>query len=345
MGVALITPHYRPSVRGNSITVQRIESGLRDRGVEVQVLALDRQQPPDILAALGRRSPTVVHGFHATQSGPLVAEATRRFGIPSAITVTGTDVNQDLLDGATRPLVQKALQAVGAIVVFHASIGDRIRREAPVVAGKIRVIAQAAACGGSRYDLRRALGLDEGDFVFFHPVGLRRVKNIRAVIPPLVTLHTRHPNLRYVLAGPVIEPDEAARVTGMLRGLPWAAYLGALDHGDVCAALSGVQAVINSSLSEGGMSNAVLEAMSRGVPVLASDIEGNRSVVMDGEDGLLFASTDEFLAKAERLLTDPALCGRLGRQARMKMASQFRLDVEIAGHLALYRDLAAGRGD
>ena len=342
MIVALVTPYYFPSVRGNSITVQRIESGLRDQGLEVEVLSLDRQDRGAILAALGRARPDVIHGFHATASGPLVTEAARLLDIPSAITVTGTDANQDLFDPTRRPLVRAVLEAAQAVIVFHDAIGEKIRREIPTVCDKIRVIGQAVLCDGSRFDLRGAVGLHPGDFVFFQPAGLRRVKNIPMVIPWLGALHGRHPDLHYVLAGPVIEPEEAARVTDTLHGLPWATYLGALDHEQICAALSAVQVVINSSLSEGGMSNAVLEAMSKGVPVLASDIEGNRSVITDGEDGFLFGSADEFLAKADRLLDDPALRAALGHRARMKIALHFRLDGEIDRHLSLYRSLVAG---
>jgi len=344
MILALVTPYYFPSVRGNSITVQRIESGLRDQGVEVEVFSLDRQDHGTILAALSRARPDVVHGFHATMSGPLVTEAARLLDIPSAITVTGTDVNQDLFDPARRPLVREVLDAVQAVVVFHEAIGEKILREVPAIRDKIRVIGQAVLCDGSRYDLRGAASLHPGDFVFFQPAGVRRVKNIPTVIPWLAALQRRHPDVKYVLAGPVIEPEEAARVTGMLCGLPWATYLGALDHEQICAGLSAVQVVINSSLSEGGMSNAVLEAMSKGVPVLASDIEGNRSVITDGEDGLLFGSPEEFLAKADRLLDDPALRAVMGHRARMKIAAHFRLEGEIDRYLALYRDLVAGRG-
>ena len=344
MILALITPFYFPSVRGNSITVQRIESGLRDQGVEIEVHPLDRQGPDATLAALSRVRPDVVHGFHATLSGPLVTKAARGLGIPSAITVTGTDANHDLFDPTRRPLVREVLDAVHAVVVFHESIGEKIRQEVPAASDKIRVIGQAVLCDGSRYDLRTAAGIHAGDFVFFQPAGVRRVKNIPTVIPWLAALQRRHPGLRYVLAGPVIEPEEATRVTDALRGLPWTAYLGALEHEQICAGLSAVQAVINSSLSEGGMSNAVLEAMSKGVPVLASDIEGNRSVIADGEDGFLFASAAEFQEKAERLLSDPALRVVMGHRARMKIAAHFRLEGEIDRYLALYRGLIAARG-
>jgi glycosyltransferase involved in cell wall biosynthesis len=344
MIVTLITPYYFPSVRGNSITVQRIASGLRDQGVEVQVLSLDRDDQETIWRALRSTRPDIVHGFHATASGSLVAEASRTLGIPSVITLTGTDVNQDLFDSRRCALVQEPLDAARAIVVFHEAIGEKVRHKLPDIAGKLRVIGQAVLCEGSRYDLRAALGLHPGDFVFLHPAGVRRIKNIPTVIPWLARLQHRHPTLKYVLAGPIIEPREAERVTHMLDGLSWATFLGAVAHEEICASLSAVQAVINSSLSEGGMSNAVLEAMSKGVAVLASDIEGNRSVIADGEDGFLFASADEFLAKAERLLSDPALRTVMGRRAQRKAAAHFRLEGEIGQYLALYRELVSGGG-
>jgi L-malate glycosyltransferase len=324
--------------------VQRIATGLREQGAEVEVYSLDRQDPGAIFAALRRARPDAIHGFHATASGPLVAQAVRTIGVPAVITLTGTDVNEDLCDAKAAPLVRDALGAVRAIVTFHETIAAKVRREAPDLAHKVRVIGQAVLCDGPRYDLRGALGLHPGDFVFFQPAGIRRVKNIPAVLPPLTALQRHHPDVKYVLAGPVIEAEEATRVRDALRRLPWATYLGALDHDRVCAALSAVQAVVNSSLSEGGMSNAILEAMSKGVPVLASDIEGNRSVIADGEDGFLFASPDEFLVKAERLLDDPALRAVMGHRARMKIASQFRLECEIGKYLALYRDLVGDGG-
>ena len=344
MRLALVTPHYFPSVGGNSVTVQRIESGLRDQGVAVRVFSLDREDAEVIRAGLLRYRPDAVHGFHATKTGPLVLQATGALGIPAVITITGTDVNLDLLDPGHRPTVLRVLRAAQAIVVFHESIRDRVLGEAPEVGPSIRVIGQTVQCHEAHYDLRGKLGLDRRDFVVFQPAGIRRVKNIPSVLPPLITLHGRHAHLRYVLAGPVIEPAEAARLDALLRDLPWAFSLGTVTHEEVCAILPQVEVVVNSSLSEGGMSNAVLEAMSKGVPVLASDIEGNRSVIVDGQDGFLFGSEAEFVEKVERLVDDPALRYALGRRAARKIATEFPLEGEIGGYLALYRSLVAGEG-
>lgn len=344
MTLALVTPYCFPSVRGNSITVQRIESGLRDQGLTVQVFSLDRQDRDTILGGLRHLRPDLVHGFHATATGPLVAQAARRLAVPAVITLTGTDANVDLFDPWLRPVALEVLEAARAIVVFHEAIRDKLIREVPTLRPLIHVIGQTVQCDEKLYDLRGKLDLSPHDPVFFQPAGLRRVKNIPFVIPPLTALQRRHPRLRYVLAGPVIEPDEGEQVQAMLRGLPWAFYLGAVSHEEICAILAQIEVAVNSSLSEGGMSNAVLEAMSKAVPVLASDIEGNRSVIVNGQDGFPFGSEADFLAKAERLLGDPALRYAMGRRAMQKIATHFPLEAEIGGHLRLYQSLAGGKG-
>lgn len=343
MRLALITPHYFPSVRGNSITVQRIESGLRDQGLSAHVLSLDRQDAGTIGKELARLRPTIAHGFHARTTGPLVAAAAATLGIPWVVTLTGTDVNHDLYDPELRCAVLDVLRGADAVVAFHASIKAKVEAEVPGVGPRVHVIGQAVQCREARFDLGERLGIRPPAFVAFQPAGIRRVKNIPSVLPALAAVQQRHPRLRYLLAGPVIEPDEGERVAALLRAHPWATYLGALTHEETCAILPQAQVVINSSVSEGGMSNAVLEAMSKGVAVLASDIEGNRSVIEDGQDGLLYASPAELEARLTRLLQDPTLGPALGRRAQEKVAGQFRLEGEIDAYLALYKSLLAAR--
>ena len=344
MRLVLITPAYLPAVRGNAVTVHRIASGLADRGMSVQVCALDRHPPEETRALLAAARPDVLHGFHATIAGALAVEAAQALAVPAVITLTGTDVNEDLSDPARRPALLQTLALADGIVAFHTGIAAKLAQEAPELAGKVRVIGQAVRRPEAVYDLRTHLGLAATECVFLQPAGIRRVKNIPAVIPPLEALHHRYAQLRYVLAGPVIEPDEASRVAAMLRGCTWARFLGPLLHEQLCAGLGSVDVVVNSSFSEGGMPNAVLEAMAQGVAVLASDIEGNRSIITDGADGLLFASEAEFTAKAEQLIREPELRRRLGAQAQKKVETACRPEQEIEKHCALYQGLLEARG-
>jgi L-malate glycosyltransferase len=346
MRLALITPSYLPTLRGNAITVHRIASGLAERGISVRVCALDRDAPDAVRAALAAARPDLVHGFHATVAGALAVEIGQALAVPAVVTLTGTDVNADLFDAARRPALLQTLGRADALVAFHASIAAKLLREAPALAGSVHVIGQAVRMPGRAFDLRSHLGLEPAHCVFLQPAGIRRVKNIPAVIPAMEALQRRYPQLRYVLAGPVLEPEEAARVAAMLRGCAWARFLGPIPHEQLCAGLPAVDVVLNSSLSEGGMPNAVLEAMAQGVAVLASDIDGNRSIVTDGIDGFLFGSEAEFAAKAERLIREPDLRRRLGERARQQIAATCRPEEEIDQYRALYeRVLGARAGD
>jgi len=260
--------------------------------------------------------------------------------VPAVITITGTDVNHDLFDPARRPAVTGALERAQAIVVFHEAIGEKLGRELPPLRGKIRVIEQSVRCEEEAFDLRARTGAGPEAFLFFLPAGIRPVKNVLYAVRPLEALRACYPALRLVIAGPILDDGEGERLRAAVASRPWVHHLGPLSHGEICASLKTVQVVLNTSISEGGMSNAILEAMSQGVPVLASDIEGNRTIIADGVDGFLFASEEEFAAKAEALLRDPVLRRRLGGAGKAKLDREFPLKGEIGEHLALYRSLA-----
>src|SRR5574337_58182 len=303
MRLGIVTPFYVPSVRGNSITVQRIESGLRDQGVIVRVWSLeDSLSPGEILQALDAFAPDLVHPGRRTEV-------------------------MDVLRRATR------------IVVFHDCMRAKLIGELREVKHRVRVIGQTVCCREEEapFDLRHHLGLTRDDLIFLIPAGIRRVKNVTFCLKPLDALRIQYPRIKAVFAGPIIETAEGVRLRELLRDHPWAFYLGPVPHEQICAMLGSIDVVINSSLSEGGMANSILEAMSRGRAVLASDIEGNRSVVQDGIDGLLFNSEAEFTRKAERLIREPNLRHTLGKNGKEKIEREFSLEGEIQAYLHLYQ--------
>ena len=83
----------------------------------------------------------------------------------------------------------------------------------------------------------------------------------------------------------------------------------------------------------------MLEALTCGRAVLASDIPGNRALIEDGVTGLLFDSPERLRANTERLVHDPALRARVGRAGRARVEREYPPARELDGYVAVYRDL------
>jgi len=91
-----------------------------------------------------------------------------------------------------------------------------------------------------------------------------------------------------------------------------------------------------------GMSNALLEAMACGLPVIATIVGGNADVVSSGENGVLVPPADAAaLGLAIRaLLADPDRRHNLGKAARSTVISEFGLDLAASRTAAAYRRAA-----
>jgi glycosyltransferase involved in cell wall biosynthesis len=90
-----------------------------------------------------------------------------------------------------------------------------------------------------------------------------------------------------------------------------------------------------------GQSNAVLEAMAAGVPVVATDIAGNRDLVVHGQTGFLVPVGDRagFARWTHRLLEDADLAHRCGAAAAARVRDEFSVKKMIQRHVALYEEL------
>jgi glycosyltransferase involved in cell wall biosynthesis len=335
--VAVLAPFAFPSVRGNAVTVERIARGLRERGVDARVWDLSVLPVVQVEADVERFRPDVVHAFHARHTGPVALRIARRMELPLVVTVTGTDVNHDLFDPERAPVVRRVFEGASATVVFHSTMAARLVGVLPDVAARVRIVPQSVSpAAAAPFDLAARWALPPDRVLFLMPAGIRAVKRPRLPLAPLGRLAAREPRVRLLYAGPVLESAEGERLGEALAGRSWARHLGAVAHAEMPSLLAAADVVLNCSLSEGGMANSVLEALAAGRAVLASDIEGNRALVIDGETGLRFRDERELEAGAERLARDPALRERLGRAGRELVARRFPPAVEIDGYLDVY---------
>lgn len=150
----------------------------------------------------------------------------------------------------------------------------------------------------------------------------------------------RWPDTHLILVGdgPLRNRLEARAASGSLAG--HITFVGART--DVAEYLRAADLLVLPSRAE-GMSNALLEAMACGIPVVASDLPANREVVgRDGRTGSLVAPGDAAaLAEAIRkLVKNPSLRHEIGSAARLLVQSHFDIERVADRYLSLYAGLS-----
>ena len=181
--------------------------------------------------------------------------------------------------------------------------------------------------------------LREPEPVLIHISNFRPVKRIADVVAIFTEVHKRRP-CRLVMIGDGPERSPAER---MLRekGLEGrVAFLGKQDRFEELLAAADVFLLPSEQESFG---LAALEALSCGVPVVASDLGGIPELVTHGETGFL-APLGDVQAMAQHVLTlveDAERWMGFSRRARARVLEHFQKEPAIDRYEALYRQLLA----
>jgi sugar transferase (PEP-CTERM/EpsH1 system associated) len=120
-------------------------------------------------------------------------------------------------------------------------------------------------------------------------------------------------------------------------------FVGMQNH--VAAFLGAADLFVLSSLSE-GISLSLLEAMSAGLPVVATDVGGNPNVVVAGKTGLLVPPRNPIaLAGAiQTILEDKPLATTMGYAGRARVFSHFHSNQMAIAYMDLYKKLLNKKG-
>jgi glycosyltransferase involved in cell wall biosynthesis len=142
----------------------------------------------------------------------------------------------------------------------------------------------------------------------------------------------------YVILG---EGPERQRLEAYRDNVRAAASVHLIGHRlDAMQILPHADLLWNGSLYE-GQSNVILEAMQAGVPVLATDIPGNRDLIENEKTGILFpvGDVDRLMRISNQLLDDSQWRVRLIESAREHVAREHSASTMIQRHEAWYRQL------
>lgn len=201
------------------------------------------------------------------------------------------------------------------------------------------------AGAAERERLRGALGFGAGDYVIGLSAVLRPEKNPLQLVDAIAMLRRRgsgrQARARALLIGdgPMrAAVDERARRLGVAGDVVVTGF-----QQEVRPFLAACDVVVLTSFTE-AFSLAAIEAMAMGKPVVHSEVGGAAEMVRPGRNGFLFPVGDT-AALVERLamLSDPAMCSRMGGRAREAAEAQFSERAMVERYEKLLSELVIKR--
>jgi glycosyltransferase involved in cell wall biosynthesis len=285
-------------------------------------------------AAMRRCS--VLRAFQITGVVPaLIARV--RFGVPY-VTTYGFSYGALSRPGPTRPfkslLVRVGLRHAAAVIATT----EALRARAARFARRVELIPNGVDTRRFAPPVSGPEPTARGPWQVLYVGRLSKEKNLSTLVRAAASLRGRLP-LRLVLVGdgPLRESLAAeALAAGVAID-----FRGVVDQRVLPQLYAAADAFVLASFTE-GHSKVLLEAMSTGLPCVASDCDGNRSLVAQERTGLLFdPNCPAGLAGClDRVLTDHDLAGSLGRAARELVVAQYDLGRRVQQEIALLRSVA-----
>ena len=203
----------------------------------------------------------------------------------------------------------------------------------------VDVVRFAVPSAEQRRDARARLSLAADDFVVGMVAGFRPEKNHDVFFEGLLQASPSIPSLKVVAvgAGPLLTKFRE-RITRTELG-PRTLFAG--DIADVVPYLWSMDVGCLTPGSNEGFSNAVVEQMAVGLPMIVTDVGGNAEAVVHGENGQVIPPLDAnaFAQALIDLHENPVRAVAMGRASRRRVEERFSLDQMCAAHANLYRSL------
>jgi len=120
--------------------------------------------------------------------------------------------------------------------------------------------------------------------------------------------------------------------------------VGGVSSAEVLARMQSTDVFVLSSFEE-GISNAVLEAMASGVPIVTTNSGGMAEAVTDGVEGFVVPVRDvsALAERIERLARDRALRLRMGHAARVRAQADFSIRRQVEIFETIYRTVSGAQ--
>jgi len=341
--IDVIAPNLKRRYSGVSSTVFRLVP-LQAKSIPIAttgpVLPDDIPQfPLSKLLFLSRSGPSGFRVWHARRNIEMLAGLVLKFVFRKRLKLVFTSAAQRSRGTYSRWLIRQ----MDAVIAASGKAKSYLGVPATVVLHGID--AQEFSPPSDRADLRAKLGLDPEALIVGCFGRIREQKGTDLFVDMMIDLLPKHPSAQGIIMGGVTREQqgfvdglkgkiEAAGLSDRLRVLPE-------DKGFTIAPWFQASDLYVAPQRWEGFGLTPLEAMSCGVPVVATRVGAFEDLVVPEKTGFLVPPEDivALTAATDRLLSDANMRRSMAKAARDKVVAQHQIEQEANAINAIYRGL------
>lgn len=301
------------------------------------VRKLMNERPVDLLVAQAEAMP-IARMIGKKENIPIIASF-------HAASFDTPDWKRHFESAAWATLVRKSLASAEKIRVVSHTMAERLKLHG-IPPARIAVVPTAVDI--KRFikpnqlrlkKLKDAFGVDE---IIVYVGRLEPVKNIQLLIEAMAEVALRRPSARLVIVG---EGTERERIAEQVRkrGLSSCiVFAGPVDAEHIVEYYHAARVGVLPSRSE-SLGKVLIEAGAASLPVVATDTDGARSVIVAGKTGYLVPQGDArgMAEKIVFLLEHSPEATEMGKRAQEHIAKHFNWEQSIEQVLSLWKSAVA----
>jgi N-acetyl-alpha-D-glucosaminyl L-malate synthase BshA len=262
-------------------------------------------------------------------------------GKPYVVTLHGSDVTILGSDPAYEPVNTYSVEAADAVTAVSRFMAEEARNSLEI-SKEITVIPNFVDTGLYKPDeCVDPERMDFRDIVVGHVSNFRAVKRIEDLVYAMCIVTKEAPDARLILVG---DGPERHRIERLIDRL--GIYHSVLMDGyrsDVPDRLKCMDTLVLCSETESAPLT-VLEAMSSGLPVVATNVGGVPEIVDHGRNGYLvpLKHPEDIAERLLELNADKKKMRRMGENARETVMERFSTDKVVGRYLEVYEKVTSG---
>lgn len=274
------------------------------------------------------------HNYKANMIGFLAAKKTK---VPIMSTLHGYIGNNFKLRCYER-IDRFMLRFFNKVVFVDDSLARCLRNglvNSIVINNGINISSQAT---GHKTQVKGGLGIKEDELVIGSAGRLSKEKGHRYLIEAFARIVKKHSGVKLLIVGNGLQYQrlvDSVQQLGIEGNVIFAGYQEDMDK-----VYRGIDILVQPSLRE-GVPLAILEAMSYGLPVVATNVGGVANLIRNRETGLLInpASSKEIYNALLNLLEDKKLREELGQNAKQFVKENYSLDRMVNSYKRVYQEV------